>query len=65
MEVAEIPPVQSEVTAETPTDIVPTEADVILPAEEIVPAISEQPEITATVAPVETGHSGGKAGNKA
>lgn len=54
MEVAEIPPVQSEVTAETPTDIVPTEADVILPAEEIVPAISEQPEITATVAPVET-----------
>ncbi|WP_455270648.1 energy transducer TonB [Rhizobium herbae] len=54
MEVAEISPVQSEVTAETPTDIVPTEADVILPAEEIVPATAEQPEITATVAPVET-----------
>ncbi|WP_426226965.1 energy transducer TonB [Pararhizobium sp. DWP3-4] len=54
MEVAEIAPVQSELTAETPTDIVPTEADVILPAEEIVPATAEQPEITATVAPVET-----------
>lgn len=54
VEVAEIAPVPSEVTAETPTDIVPTEADVILPAEEIVPATAEQPEITATVAPVET-----------
>ncbi len=54
VEVAEISPVPSEVTAETPTDIVPTEADVILPAEEIVAATAEQPEITATVAPVET-----------
>lgn len=53
-EVAEVPPVQSEVTAETPSDIVPTEADVILPAEEIVEAVTAQPEITATVAPVET-----------
>lgn len=53
-EVAEIPPVLAEVTAETPADIVPTEADVILPAEEIVAATAEQPEITATVAPVET-----------
>jgi protein TonB len=53
-EVAELPPVQSEVTAETPSDIVPTEADVILPAEEIVEAVTAQPEITATVAPVET-----------
>lgn len=54
MEVAEIPPVQSEMTAETPADIVPTEADVILPAEEMPPVTTEQPEITATVAPVET-----------
>ncbi|WP_276120612.1 energy transducer TonB [Pararhizobium qamdonense] len=53
-EVAEVPPVQSEVTAETPSDIVPTEADVILPAEEIVEAVTAQPEITATVAAVET-----------
>jgi periplasmic protein TonB len=53
-EVAEVAPVQSEVTAETPSDIVPTEADVILPAEEIVEAVTAQPEITATVAPVET-----------
>jgi protein TonB len=52
-EVAEVPPVQSEITAETPTDIVPTEADVILPAEEILPVVAEQPEITATVAPAE------------
>lgn len=54
VEVAEVPPVQSEVTAETPTDIVPTEADVILPAEEIPPVTALQPEITATVAPAET-----------
>ncbi|MBP1861234.1 energy transducer TonB [Rhizobium herbae] len=54
VEVAEVPPVQSEVTAETPTDILPTEADVILPAEEIPPVTAEQPEITATVAPAET-----------
>lgn len=54
VEVAEVPPVQSEVTAETPSDIVPTEADVILPAEEIVEAATAQPEITATVAPAET-----------
>jgi len=54
VEVAEVPPVQSEVTAETPTDIVPTEADVILPAEEIPPIAAEEPEITATVAPAET-----------
>ncbi|OBZ92502.1 energy transducer TonB [Pararhizobium polonicum] len=52
-EVAEVPPVQSEITAETPTDIVPTEADVILPAEEILPVVAEQPEITAIVAPAE------------
>ncbi len=54
VEVAEVPPVQSEITSETPTDIVPTEADVILPAEEIQPVSAEQPEITATVAPAET-----------
>lgn len=53
-EEAEVTPVQSEVTAETPSDIVPTEADVILPAEEISPIVAEQPEVTATVAPVET-----------
>ncbi|KQY44211.1 energy transducer TonB [Rhizobium sp. Root483D2] len=53
-EVAEVSPVQSEVTAETPSDIVPAEADVILPAEEIVEAVTAQPEITATVAPIET-----------
>lgn len=54
VEVAEVPPIQSEITAETPSDIVPTEADVILPAEEISPVTAEQPEITATVAPAET-----------
>lgn len=54
VEMAEVPPVQSEITSETPTDIVPTEADVILPAEEIPPVSAEQPEITATVAPAET-----------
>lgn len=54
VEVAEVPPVQSEITSEAPTDIVPTEADVILPAEEIPPVSAEQPEITATVAPAET-----------
>ncbi|CAN7416295.1 TonB family protein [Pararhizobium sp. LjRoot255] len=54
VEVAEVPPVQSEIAAETQTDIVPTEADVILPAEEISPVAAEQPEITATVAPAET-----------
>lgn len=53
VEVAEVTP-QSAITSETPTDIVPTEADVILPAEEISPVIAEQPEFTATVAPVET-----------
>ncbi|MBB5534394.1 energy transducer TonB [Rhizobium giardinii] len=52
-EVAEVAPVQSEVTAETRSDIVPTEADVILPAEDIPPVAAEQPEVTATVAPVE------------
>jgi len=54
VEVAEVPPIQSEITAESPSDIVPTEADVILPAEEISPIVAEQPEITATVAPAET-----------
>lgn len=54
VEVAEVSPLQAEITAETPTDIVPTEADVILPAEEISPVVADQPEITATVAPVET-----------
>ena len=54
VEVAEVPPIQSEITAETPSDIVPTEADVILPAEEISPIVAEQPEVTATVAPAET-----------
>jgi protein TonB len=54
VEAADVTPIQAEVTAETPTDIVPTEADVILPAEEISPVAAEQPEITATVAPVET-----------
>lgn len=53
VEVAEVSPVQPEITAETPTDIVPAEADVILPAEEIAPVAAEQPEITATVAPAE------------
>ncbi|WP_349435291.1 energy transducer TonB [Pararhizobium sp. A13] len=53
-EVAEVPPILSEITAETPSDIVPTEADVILPAEEISPVVAAQPEITATVAPAET-----------
>lgn len=54
VEVADVPPIQSEITAETPSDIVPTEADVILPAEEISPVVAEQPEVTATVAPAET-----------
>ncbi len=54
VEVAEVPPVQSEITSETPTDIIPMEADVILPAEEMPPVTAEQPEITATVAPAET-----------
>jgi periplasmic protein TonB len=54
VEVADVPPIQTEVTAETPTDIVPTEADVILPAEEISPVAAKQPEVTATVAPAET-----------
>jgi protein TonB len=53
-EVAEVTPVQSEITAEEPTDIIPTEADVILPAEEISPVAADQPEFTATVAPMET-----------
>lgn len=54
VDVAEVSPVQSDIAAETPSDIVPMEADVILPAEEIPPVSAEQPEITATVAPVET-----------
>jgi periplasmic protein TonB len=54
VEVADVLPIQSEITAETPSDIVPTEADVILPAEEISPIVAEQPEVTATVAPAET-----------
>lgn len=54
VETAEIVPVQPDIVAETSSEIVPTEADVILPAEEIVPVQSEQAEITATVAPVET-----------
>jgi protein TonB len=54
VEVADVAPVPSEVPAETPTDIMPTEADVILPAEEMPPVTAEQPEITATVAPAET-----------
>lgn len=54
VEVANVPPIQSESTAESPSDIVPTEADVILPAEEISPIVAEQPEVTATVAPAET-----------
>ncbi|HTO34536.1 MAG TPA: TonB family protein [Pararhizobium sp.] len=54
VDVAEIPPIQSDVTAETPPDVIPTEADVILPAEELPPVAAEQPEITATVAPAET-----------
>ncbi|WP_438752535.1 energy transducer TonB [Pararhizobium sp. O133] len=54
VEVAEVPPVQSEITSETPTDILPTEADVVLPAEDMPPVTAEQPEITATVAPAET-----------
>lgn len=54
VETAEIPPVQSEVTSETPTDVQPTDADVILPAEEMPPVTTEQPEISASVAPVET-----------
>ncbi|MBW9062851.1 energy transducer TonB [Rhizobium herbae] len=53
-EVAEVAPVQSEVATEATSDIVPTEADVILPAEDIPPVAAEQPEVTATVAPVET-----------
>jgi protein TonB len=53
-ELAEVPPVQSEITAEMPTDVVPTEADVILPTEDIPPVTAEHPEVTATVAPVET-----------
>ncbi len=54
VEVAEVPPIQSEITSETPTDIIPTEADVVLPAEEMPPVAADQPEITATVAPAET-----------
>ncbi|MCV9961458.1 TonB family protein [Pararhizobium sp. BT-229] len=54
VEVADVAPVPSEVPTETPTDIVPTEADVILPAEEMPPVAAEQPEITATVAAAET-----------
>jgi protein TonB len=53
-EVAEVTPIQSEITAEELTDIIPTEADVILPAEEISRVAADQPEFTATVAPVET-----------
>jgi protein TonB len=53
-EVADVTPVQSEIIAEEQTDIVPTEADVILPAEEISPVAAEQPEFTASVAPIET-----------
>ncbi|WP_275784257.1 energy transducer TonB [Pararhizobium gei] len=54
VETAEIVPVQPDIVSETPSDIVPTEADIILPAEDIVPVQSEQAEITATIAPVET-----------
>ena len=64
-EVAEVPPVQSEVTAETPSDIVPTEADVILPAEEIVEAVTAQPEITANRCAGRDRGSAGKAGHQA
>lgn len=54
VEVAQVAPVQPEVTAETPSEVVPTEADVILPADEIPPIATEEPEVTATVAPAET-----------
>jgi len=53
-EVAEVTPVQSGITAEEQTDIVPTDADVILPAEDISPVAADEPEFTASVAPVET-----------
>lgn len=53
VETAAVTPVQPEVAAETPMDIVPSEADVILPADEIPPVAAVEPEVTASVAPVE------------
>ncbi|AUX77255.1 energy transducer TonB [Sinorhizobium fredii] len=50
----EIPPAMPESVSEQPTDIAPTEADVILPADQMpVTEVAEAP-VTATVAPVET-----------
>lgn len=50
----EIAPVEAPLSAETPTDIQPVEADVVLPAEAIMPYAVAEAEVTATVGPVET-----------
>lgn len=52
--VEEIRPVETAVLAETPTDMQPVEADVVLPSEDIVPTVVAEAELTATVAPAET-----------
>lgn len=52
--VAEIPPLETEVPAETPSDVQPVDADVIVPAEDMPETVVAEAEVTATVAPVET-----------
>jgi protein TonB len=53
VETEDVEPATSDVAATQPSDMMPTEADVILPAEEMPVPLAEAP-VTASVAPVET-----------
>lgn len=52
--IEEVAPVEAAVSTQTPTDVQPVEADVVLPAEEIMSYTVATAEVTATVSPVET-----------
>ena len=51
--IEEVAPVEAAVSTQTPTDVQPVEADVVLPAEEIMPYTVATAEVTATASPVE------------